>query len=111
MQVLYTFESDLLALKAEVTAQYNGVTLIRKDLDLSKKEHEEPSFAAKTPLGKLPVLETNAGARRPHTPRPSPAGHAHSAARHHLLCASLRPGPPPPFPCRASPFTFIVTPS
>lgn len=61
-QVLYSFPGDFRALKAHVAAAYNELTLVRKDLDLAKKEHEEAAFAAKTPLGKLPVLETEAGA-------------------------------------------------
>ena len=57
-QVLYSFAGDFRALKAHIAAAYNELTLVRKD---AGSQDESAAFASKSPLGKLPVLETEAG--------------------------------------------------
>lgn len=61
LQTLYSFDGDYRAFKAEIAAAYNGIALTRKTVDVAAGEHQSPAFAAKSPLGKVPVLETESG--------------------------------------------------
>jgi len=58
---LYSADGDFHAFKAFITAAYNGLTLTRKSIDVAAKEQFTPEFLAKSPLGKIPVLETASG--------------------------------------------------
>ena len=60
-QTLYTFDGDFRAFKAHIAAQYNGITITRKTVNIAAGETKTPEFLAKSPLGKVPVLETESG--------------------------------------------------
>ena len=55
-----TFVGDFRAYKAQIAAQYNGVALNVKVVTAA--ETQTAAFLAKSPLGKLPLLETPEGA-------------------------------------------------
>lgn len=57
---LLSYPGDFRALKALVAAQYNGVKIALPEFNL-EKEVNTPAFRAKSPLGKVPVLETAEG--------------------------------------------------
>jgi len=57
---LYSFKGDFRAMKALIAAQYNGVTIERPAFNLDA-DAKSPEFLAKSPLGKVPVLETPEG--------------------------------------------------
>ena len=59
-QTLSTFAGDFRAWKAQIAAQYNGVTLGVKVLELGKDD-KSADFRKKSVVGKLPLLETPDG--------------------------------------------------
>jgi elongation factor 1-gamma len=63
LQKLYTPPGNFRAFKILVAAEYNGIgdqiEVVTVDL---KKDGKSPAFLAKSPAGKVPVLETPSGA-------------------------------------------------
>lgn len=103
-QTLYSFPGDFRALKALIAAQVNGVAVETPEFDLATDGKSE-AFLAKSPLGKVPLLETAKGACRaqrwlltgqtPHCLGPVPAQAASTRAT----------------PSRATSPASVVTPS
>lgn len=58
---LYSFAGDFRAFKALIAAQYNGVDIATPEFDLATDGKKE-EFLAKSPLGKVPLLDTPKGA-------------------------------------------------
>lgn len=57
---LYSYAGDFRALKALLAGAYNGVAIERPEFVLGK-DNVTPEFLAKSPAGKVPVLETSEG--------------------------------------------------
>jgi glutathione S-transferase len=57
---LYSYAGDFRALKALIAGAYNGVAIERPEFVLGK-DNVTPEFLAKSPMGKVPVLETAQG--------------------------------------------------
>ena len=57
---LYSFEGCFRSLKAQIAGQYNGVTIRRPEFDL-ERDAKSQDFLRKSPMGKVPVLETADG--------------------------------------------------
>ncbi len=60
LQTLYSFAGDFRAFKALIAAQYNGVDIATPEFDLATDGKKE-EFLAKSPLGKVPLLDTPKG--------------------------------------------------
>jgi len=56
-----SFAGDFRAFKAQIAAQYNGVKLTAKNIELGK-DNVKPEYLAKSPAGRVPLLETADGA-------------------------------------------------
>ena len=57
---LYTYAGNPHALQSLIIAQYNGVRIGMPAFDMGK-DNKSAEFLAKSPLGKVPVLETAEG--------------------------------------------------
>jgi elongation factor 1-gamma len=58
---LYTYQGNFRAFKALIAAQYNNVDIeVEQNFEMSV-DNRTPEFLAKSPLGKVPVLETDQG--------------------------------------------------
>jgi elongation factor 1-gamma len=57
---LYTNAGNFRAMKALVAAQYNGVAIEIPEFEMMK-DNVTPEFLAKSPMGKVPCLETSEG--------------------------------------------------
>lgn len=83
LQKLHTYQGNYRAFKALIAAEYNGVDIQVPPFEIGT-DNKTPEFLAKSPMGKVPVLETEEGvfhasARRlrrfPRARRPT-RGHA-----------------------------------
>jgi len=57
---LYTYAGNTHALQSLVIARYNGIEIAVPAFEMGK-DNTAPAFLAKSPMGKVPVLETSAG--------------------------------------------------
>jgi elongation factor 1-gamma len=59
-QTLFTYKGDFRALKALIAAKYNGVEIATPEFTVGE-DNTTPEFLAKSPLGKVPALDTPEG--------------------------------------------------
>ena len=57
---LYTYAGNVHALQSLIIAKYNGVEITVPPFEMGK-DNKTPAFLAKSPMGKVPVLETPSG--------------------------------------------------
>jgi len=57
---MYTYEGDFRSIKVRVAARYNGVEISMPEFKVGE-DNETPAFREKSPLGKVPVLDTPEG--------------------------------------------------
>lgn len=60
MQILYSYRGDFRACKGLIAAEFSGIQVERKDIEMGH-ENLTPEFLAQSPLGKVPILETSQG--------------------------------------------------
>ena len=57
---LYTYAGNVHALQSLIAARYNGIEIEVPAFEMGK-DNKTPAFLAKSPMGKVPVLETAEG--------------------------------------------------
>ena len=60
MATLYTYAGNTHALQTLIIARYNGVDIAVPPFEMGK-DNKTAGFLAKSPMGKVPVLETPSG--------------------------------------------------
>ena len=57
---LHTYAGNVHALQSLIIAKYNGIDIEVPAFEMGK-DNKKPDFLAKSPMGKVPVLETSEG--------------------------------------------------